>query len=48
MTFFSWRVVLFIIALVLAAIFAYRLYITRSNLNVEPHAREEIEKAKRR
>jgi len=30
------------------AYFAYRRWYAAKNLNVEPHAREEIEKAKRR
>jgi len=38
---------LFIIVLVIAFVF-YRSRSPRSNLNVEPHAREVIEKAKRR
>ena len=35
-------------AILLAGVALYRFYTSRSHLNVEPHAAEVIEKAKRR
>ena len=36
-----------VVAILLIGFFAYRSWHSRNGLNVEPHARKEIEKAKR-
>jgi hypothetical protein len=43
-----WVLVLIVIAAVVITVLVYRSRNSRARLNVEPHAREEIEKAKRR
>jgi len=39
---------LMVIAVVVIALLVYRSHNSKARLNLEPHAREEIEKAKRR